>query len=1071
MLNIIYGTENSGRKEHFDTLIKESLLSSAASYILVPEQASLSTEKEVIKKYGIEAQTKIKVITFSRLCTLVFSNIGPLRLKYIDGAGKQIVAAKTIRALKGKLGILERALSRRGFSGDIVSLVSEFKRYGITPDVLNPSSLEIDDGDFSAKLKDISLIYETFDGFLNVSLSDAEDNLSLVCPKIKDCDFLKGNLFIRQFRSFTPVEHAAIKELMSLLHVYVEVCCDDISNPTSIFSSAAETCHILLDSAKEKGVPAAKPLCFPNSEPNGELDYLSKNYFASRPKVYAGIPENIQIYEALNAYRETEMAADLILRLCRTENCRFSDFLILARNTESYNSIAPTIFASRGIDIFLDKKRSLLDNPLSTLIISSLDILANGFSYERVLSLARTGLTEATDSEIDRLENYILAVNPTYAMWGAEKWEYCPEEYDIDDINLTRNKVLHFYNTLQTSLSGRHTAKDFCMALLSALESCSVKETVSALCDDFTSKEMLYLAREYNMVWNGLLSVISQISALMDDEHISRRDFLDLFRTTVSSISINLSPQTQGSVVLSSIDKFRGSAPIVIVLGLNDGVFPMPHTTEGIISDFERNLLSEKGIKLAPGADFKQKEEETLIYSVLTSAKEQLYLFYPLMTTMGELLSPSVLVKNIRTKLFPDIKVNNPDKGRDILYGSEGLVPAFEILCTYLSDIDGNIDALDPKIKPLYDYFMKKDEFKAELSTLVETMKNPKPEKLSKEAVEALYGSPIRLSASKLEKYNACAYAYFLSYGLLAAERDIAGIESRNTGNVQHSALYRYFSEIKESGFDYGEITKEACYKKIYTLVSEEAKKESELMYESSSYYKYLITKMQGITARTAWEIVKFYRSSKFRPYGFEIKIGTNGMIPLVEVKENGTTIATIRGFIDRADIAEVAGKSYVMVTDYKSSSKALDKRLAEAGINLQPLLYSDILAKRAKASPAAMFYMQMTDPIVDASKIKGELTYKEIEKAANKDVAFNGWISNNSTILALYGGGGENGESYKLTEVDEGELNRRIEQANEKIRESALGIFGGTVSAQPYCDKNFDACGYCIFKDVCPHR
>ena len=226
---------------------------------------------------------------------------------------------------------------------------------------------------------------------------------------------------------------------------------------------------------------------------------------------------------------------------------------------------------------------------------------------------------------------------------------------------------------------------------------------------------------------------------------------------------------------------------------------------------------------------------------------------------------------------------------------------------------------------------------------------------------------------------------------------------------------------------------------------------------------------MQGITARTAWEVVKFYRSSKFRPYGFEVKIGTNGLIPLVEVKDKDKTIATIKGFIDKADIAEIDGKSYVMVTDYKSSSKALNESLARAGINLQPLLYSDILAKRANASPAAMFYMQMTDPIVDASKVKGELTYNELEKAANKDVAFNGWISDNSTILSLYGGKGENGESYKLTEIDEKDFNERIEYANKKIRESAFEMYAGNVSAEPYCDKNYNACGYCIFSDVCP--
>ncbi len=1066
MFTIINGTEHSGRREYFDNLLRQSLLTSSVSYILVPEQASLSAEKDIIKKYGIKAQTKLKVITFSRLCNLVFSTLGPLRLKYIDGAGKQIIAAKTIRALKGRAGTLERAISRRGFSSDLVSLVSEFKRYGVTSELLLSGNIENEE--LSNKLKDISLLYETFDNYLKESLSDAEDNLTLAYPKLKDCGLFKGTLFITQFRSFTPVEQKAIGELLSVMDVFLDICCDDIDKPSSVFSSAAETCRCLLDLAMEKGVSVNNPIVFSKKTPESELEHLATNYFTSRPSPYKGEPDTIRIYEATNAYRETEVAADLILRLCRTENYKFSDFLILARDTEYYNTIAPAIFESRGIEIFLDKSRCLVDNPVSTFILANLDILANGFSYERIMHIARTGLTTATNEEIDTFENYLLAVNPTHAMWASDKWEYCPEEYNIEEINDTKEKLLRFYNTLK--VSGKHTAKELCNIILSALKKCSIQGKVSDLCDNFASNDMPYLAEEYRMVWNGLLSVISQISVLMDEESISRKDFYDLFKSSLGSLSINLSPQNQGSVTLSSIDKFRGSAPVVIVLGLNDGVFPKPHTAEGLISDYERAVLFKNGIKLAPGAAFKQIEEQTLIYSVLTSAHDKLFLFSPLATSSGSPLSASVIIKNICNKVFPDIKIFNPDASSDLLCYSEGLAPAFEALCTYLSKESGNIEALNPEVKKLYDYFVKQDKFSKQLSAIVSSMQNPTPEKLSPDAVEALYGTPMRLSASRLEKYNSCAYAYFLTYGLLAAERDISGIESRNTGNIQHATLYRYFSDLKDSGFDYGEITKDDCYKKIYSIVTEEAKKESELLFETSSYYKYLITKMQGIAARTAWEVVKFYRSSKFRPYGFEVKIGTNGLIPLVEVRDKEKTIATIKGFIDKADIAEIDGKSYVMVTDYKSSSKALNESLARAGINLQPLLYSDILAKRANASPAAMFYMQMTDPIVDASKVKGELTYNELEKAASKDVAFNGWISDNSTILSLYGGKGENGESYKLTEIDEKDFNERIEYANKKIRESAFEMYAGNVSAEPYCDKNYNACGYCIFSDVCPY-
>ncbi|MBQ3573295.1 MAG: PD-(D/E)XK nuclease family protein [Clostridia bacterium] len=328
------------------------------------------------------------------------------------------------------------------------------------------------------------------------------------------------------------------------------------------------------------------------------------------------------------------------------------------------------------------------------------------------------------------------------------------------------------------------------------------------------------------------------------------------------------------------------------------------------------------------------------------------------------------------------------------------------------------------------------------------------------------------LSASRLEKYNACAFSYFMSYGLLASEREKAGIEPRSTGSIQHAALFKYFSRLKEKNADYAKITKEECFADVYDIVKREATENTELLYESSSYYKYVVTRMQGIAARTAWEVVKFYRSSLFRPMGFEIEIKAGGEIPMIAIKDNdGKKIAAVRGVVDRADIAQIDGKKYISVVDYKSSKKTLDERLAEAGVNIQPLLYSDIVCERMNASPAAMLYMQMTDPIVDEAKLRG-INEAEIERATNGEITLGGWLNDDVGVVAGYSRGGENGEKYtprgRASLIGEAELKRRIAVANKKIQESAIGIYEGNIKAEPYIDKNYDACRYCIFGGLC---
>ncbi len=1064
MINIFYGVNGSSRDEMIRQKIIELTEKNQTVWCLVPEQFSLSAEKAVITDFGIEAQKNIKVITFSRLCNLVLSFAGPLRMKYIDGAGKQIIAACLMKQLDKKLVSLAPNLKRRGFADTMVSLISEFKRYGVMPQNLSVAADMVENEELSEKLKDLSLMYESFSSLLEESSADAEDNLSIILPKIKECDFLRGALFIEHFRSFTPLEHRVLQELMSVMDVYVSLCCDDIKNPSSLFKTTAHTAKCLMDSAEQSEITACATI-----DKSDIIADFANNYFLPRPKKFD--TDKIQITEVLNNYREVEAAADLILRLCRTEDKKFSDFLILARNTETYNRIMPAVFERYGIDVFLDNRRPILSNPVATLICAALEIQANGYSIERVMAIARCALTDAPDAEIDLFENYLLAVNPSHAMWAQKEWTYSLE-YDMEIINRTRDAVTRFVRDI--SLSGRKTAGEIVNAIMNALKTNNILDKIKEKCKGFEENNMPYLAKEYTQVWNSIISVFSQISAIMGSENITYSDFLELFKNSCSSLSVSLTPQTQGSVVFSDIDRFRAEkTPIVIVLGLTEGVFPGNHTAEGLLSDAERAELLKIGVQLAPGADFKQYEEQMLIYSVLSAAQERLYLFTPLMTNDGKKTEPSSIIKRVK-RIMPDIKVFNPDLTDDPLNCVEGKAAAFDILCAFLAAANGDTESLSEGGKQLYEFFIKDDIYREKTEKMIAVISSRDSERISKSMAEELYGKTLMLSASKLEKYNSCAFSYFMNYGLVAEEREKAGIEPRSTGTIQHAALCEFFSEIEKNKRPYESITKEDCYNRIYEIVKNEAIKSTELLYESSAYYKYVVTRMQGIAARTAWEVVKFYRSSSFRPVGFEITISTGGKIPAITVSdENGEGIAQIRGIIDRADSAVIDGKTYVSIVDYKSSQKKLEARLAEAGVHIQPLLYADIISKRMNASPAAMLYMQMTDPIVEESKLKN--MEDSLEKAISDNVSLGGWLLDDKKVLSSYSKGGENGEKFmpggKSDMISERELKSRIDAANIKIREAALGIKSGDFPAKPYVDKGFNPCNWCVYDKICKQK
>ncbi len=1075
MLQLITGPAGSGKSQHLYQELQERINQGECSWVLVPEQFSLYTEKKIIRQFGLPAQKHIKVITFSRLCNLVLHELGPLRMQYIDGTGKQMIAARTLELNREKLTYLKRNLHQTGFSKILTDTLSECKRYGVSPQTLQFAAEQTQIPELSQKLDELSMLYQTYNDLIEEHHADAEDNLTLVCPRISQCSFLHGKLFVRHFRSFTPVEHHALKELMQKMDLTVLLDTSSHASFGGIFSPVEATAQKLRQSAQDAGIQEITPLTFTPPEAETDLCYLQQNYFDYAAKPYAQKTDSVFLYETQNRYREMEAAADLIVRLCRTENYRFRDFLILARNTESYARILPTVFRTRGIPVFADTRTPLSSKPLLRLLFGTLDILSHGHSYERIMSIARSEIFPLSRGEIDRLENYILATAPTHAMWQSLLWEYSPHRgeydhedlYDMEEINHTKDVLLSGVRAMEQALSGRKTGGDIAAALLTWMKDSTLSDGITKAAQVAMEQGDSELSDSYQQSWNATLSILVRMTAILQDTPMTYQQFSELFAETCTSTDIGRTPQTLDCAVFSQIDRFRSNdAKVVIVLDLTDGVFPKGFTTEGFLSDGERQLLRDMGVELAPGLESKQREEQLLLYAVLTAPAEKLYLFRPLEDNNGSPFQPSSIIKRVQ-ELLPSVETYNPDTSHDPLHGIESSSGAFSLLATALADCGGDAEQLSPPLLELYHWYQHNPRYQNALSQLESTMKSAPPTAISTELAAALYGAPLRLSASHLETYNSCAFRFFLTYGLLLQERDLAGMEPRSMGSIQHAALYQYFTHLKEADIDFATIEKEDCFRRIGDAIEAEAKKNSSTLYEASAYYKYIVLRMKDIAARTAWEVVKFYRSSRFRPYGYELKIGTNGRIPALSVKAtDGTELATIKGFIDRADIATTEGKNLVSIVDYKSSAKNLDITLAKDGITLQPLLYAHALCNSMEnATPAAMFYLQMNDPIIAEEDIRGST-----ELTLDKKMKPKGWIVSEPEVVSAYTNDGDDTfiPKEKSTYVTREDLTARIFEANQKIQESASDIASGVIDANPYRTYKHDACEYCAYHSVC---
>ncbi len=1069
MLNCIYGENGSGKTEYMYQKIRDNMDKNIKSFILVPEQSSMDAERDMLHRLGMSAQLQVEVLTFSRLSNLVFSNCGPLRLKYIDKAGKLFVAQKALQNLENRLDYYRRNVHQKGFAQMAASLISELKRYGVGSKTLSEAAKKINGEELSRKLCDIALIYEEYDRLISEKYSDGEENLVKAIPNIIKSGLFSGEFFVTGFKSFTPVEHLAIGEIMKNAEVTVVLCTDTLEKNDGIFASAAMTWHKLKADGKFAGVQTGETVFLKDEKKfkdNPELIHLKNNYFKYPCNIYKERTRNLSLIFAKNNYDEVNLCAETITMLCQKNGYRYRDFLILARNTEIYQPIIKAVFPEYDIKIFVNEQRCLSANPFIRKILAAAGILAYGFSYERIMQIARFGGKGYETDDADIFENYLLGANITHKYWNSkDDWEYNPDakRIDMNTVNRVKRATVNSVIELGENIKGRKTVAEICRALLKWAEDEELDKTMSQRVDDFNLRGDLTVAMEYTRAWNMFSSIISQLEECMGNDYITYEKFYEMLREACDEIKLSITPPMIDQVTFAEIDTFRKQdAKVVIALGLLDGVFPKGYIEDGMLSDLERDALVELGIEMAPTADYKRKEEQNLIYNVLTAAADKLFLSSPLGDKEGKAVVRSEIVDRV-IELFPHINIVEEESM------SQNANVIFNSLLGALARVKGDRGKLGSQDKIIYDYFANNEMFKEGLLEFCDSVKNYSPEaKLTLSAARELYGKKLMLSVSKLEKYNACAFSYFMKYGLLAKERLRAGFEANKVGSVLHETLQLYLEELKDSNAVYGDITEAECRRRVGEIAEKAAKGSDELLYETSPYYRYVALRLKSVAAATAWEIVKFYSQSEYRPYGFEVKIGGDGLFSGMEL-DLGECNAEVEGFIDRIDMAEIDGEKYVNIIDYKSSEKNTDETLEDAGVQIQPLVYASVACKNLKANPSGMMYIHMNEPMLKFDSCPDEV---ELEKKRQKNVAINGVVLEDENIISRMDSREKLGVGYiphgKSSNLSQTQMQHRIEKAENKVKETAFKIVSGDISIKPYVTKKYNPCTYCEYSDVC---
>lgn len=137
-LQFIFGSSGSG-KTHclYEELIRQSAAHPEKNYIvLVPEQSTLQTQKELVMLHPGHGMMNIDILSFERLAYRVFEELGVDPGVILDDLGKSMLLKKVAAEHLKELSVYGRQVSKNGFTEQMKSTLSEFYQYRMHPEQL-----------------------------------------------------------------------------------------------------------------------------------------------------------------------------------------------------------------------------------------------------------------------------------------------------------------------------------------------------------------------------------------------------------------------------------------------------------------------------------------------------------------------------------------------------------------------------------------------------------------------------------------------------------------------------------------------------------------------------------------------------------------------------------------------------------------------------------------------------------------------------------------------------------------------------------------------------------------------
>ncbi|MGD2108570.1 MAG: PD-(D/E)XK nuclease family protein [Phycisphaerae bacterium] len=990
-----------------------------------------------------------------------------------------------------------------------------------------------DDPMRAAKLHDLRLIYQAYIDYLGTSRLDPSQYLQVARDSLDQCSWLAGAfLWVDGFASLSRQEMLTLLAVTSRCqHVDITAMADPAAvgrtaargrtDPATarLFLRTAVTCEDLRDGLIRSGIEVQDPLVLdevppPRFRDSVELAGLERHLFTARAVSADGLrdpPRTIELVELPSRRIEVDYAVSRVIAWLQEPDPGFRcrDIAVIARDLEPYHDLLSEALNARGIPYFIDRRRPLSHHPLVEFLRAAVSIVTERLSTSSVRLALKTGLLSLSDESADELENHLIA----HGIGGADAWrgdaftapaktlsgpDREPTTHETDALERINRSRLAFLGQIDAWLAfadsgSAHHGRAWVRGIFDLIRHVGIAKTLERWAADAEEQGDLDLAEEHRQVWREAMSFLDDLAFAFAGKPLTIAELRDVLDAGLPTLTLGLAPSKVDQVLVGAIERSRHpDIRAAVVLGFNDGAFPLRPAEDSILNDDDRTSLQASGVRVRAGSRQRALDEALLAYVALTRASDRAVVTYAAADNAGKLLRPSMYVRAIQAACpgLTPAAVTDPIRSRqmwDLLSASDR---SARLALEFSTRPPLARDAAAPRRAWNELYFCTRAELESDevARFALSSLQAPDAESLSPKVVERWCGGVLRTSISELESFAACPFQHFARYVLRLQERAQSELQPVDVGQVHHAILEEFVRALATRGQGFEQVGERELTARLEESCTQVATRLPPEGCSSDARSAYLLRRSAARLARMVRAQRRRAAAGSSRPRAVELPFGFDepDSLPALELNTPSGRRVHLRGYIDRVDLAELGDELLGIVVDYKrTGEKRLDLSSAYHGISLQLLAYllalaevGETLAGRPIRPIGALFvglgtqYVTLDHPdqiserdaiLEGTRRPRGLLLADDVsvlDKAADP-----GWSDHYAVYRKKDGSLGQIDHSDA---ADAASFAAMLEHTRTKLGQLADGVLDGLVAVNPYRMGAFSPCAWCTMQSVC---